>query len=42
MDWTLSGEAKRYIENSLDPSTPACAAKENLAAIDAIVATLAR
>lgn len=42
MDWTLSGEAKRYIENSLDASTPACNARENLAAIDAIVATLAK
>ena len=42
MDWTLSGEAKRYIENSLDASTPACNAKENVATIDAIVATLAR
>jgi hypothetical protein len=42
MDWSLSGEAKRYIENSLDASTPACNAKENLATIDAIAATLAR
>ena len=27
MDWTLSGEAKRYIENSLIPGTGACDAE---------------
>ena len=42
MDWTLSGEAKRYIENRSIPRQPACNAKDNVAAIDAMVATLAR
>jgi hypothetical protein len=40
MDWTLSGEAKRYIENSVIPTTPACNAKENAATIEAIVAKI--
>ncbi len=37
MDWTLSGEAKRYIENSLIPTTAACSAKENAKAIGDLV-----
>jgi hypothetical protein len=37
LDWTLSGEAKRYIENSVIATTPACNAKANAEAIDAIV-----
>ena len=37
MDWTLSGEAKRYIENSVIATTPACNAKANGETIDAIV-----
>ena len=39
MDWTLSGEAKRYIENSViaDP-----AAAENADAIEAIVDKVGR
>ena len=42
MDWTLSGEAKRYIENSVIATTPACNAKANVEAIDAIVDKLKR
>jgi hypothetical protein len=42
MDWTLSGKAKRYIENSVIATTPACNAAENAEAIDAIVAKLPR
>ena len=42
MDWTLSGEAKRYIENSVIATTPACNAKRNVEAIDAIVDRLKR
>ena len=42
MDWTLSGEAKRYIENSVIATTPACNAKANVEAIDAIVDRLGR
>ena len=42
MDWTLSGEAKRYIENSLIATSPACNAKPNAEAIDAIVDRLKR
>jgi hypothetical protein len=37
LDWTLSGEAKRYIENSVIATTPACNAKANADTIDAIV-----
>jgi hypothetical protein len=37
LDWTLSGEAKRYIENSVIATTPACNAKANAETIDAIV-----
>jgi hypothetical protein len=37
LDWTLSGEAKRYIENSVIATTPACNAKANVDTIDAIV-----
>ncbi len=37
LDWTLSGEAKRYIENSVIATTPACDAKANAETIDAIV-----
>ena len=40
MDWTLSGEAKRYIENSVIATKPACAAKANADAIEAIVERL--
>jgi hypothetical protein len=40
MDWTLSGEAKRYIENSVIATTPACNAKENVETIEAIVKKL--
>ncbi len=42
MDWTLSGEAKRYIENSVIATEPACNAKPNVEAIDAIVDRLKR
>ncbi|MGB7974243.1 MAG: hypothetical protein WCF81_07790 [Roseiarcus sp.] len=42
MDWTLSGEAKRYIENSVIATKPACAAAENAKAIDAVVDRLRR
>lgn len=42
MDWTLSGEAKRYIENSVIATKPACNAKPNVEAIDAIVDRLKR
>ena len=42
MDWTLSGEAKRYIENSVIATAPACAAAENAKAIDAVVGKLGR
>jgi len=42
MDWTLSGEAKRYIENSVIATTPACNAKANVDTIDAIVEKLKR
>ena len=37
MDWTLSGEAKRYIENSVIATKPACTAKRNVEAIEAVV-----
>jgi hypothetical protein len=37
MDWTLSGEAKRYIENSVIAAEPACNAKRNVDAIGAVV-----
>jgi hypothetical protein len=37
MDWALSGEAKRYIENSVIATTPACNAKPNAETIEAIV-----
>jgi hypothetical protein len=42
MDWTLSGEAKRYLENSVIATTPACNAKANAETIDAIVDKLER
>jgi hypothetical protein len=42
MDWTLSGEAKRYIENSVIATTPACNAKANVETIDAIIDALNR
>jgi hypothetical protein len=42
MDWTLSGEAKRYIENSVIATTPACNAAENAKAIGDIVERLRR
>jgi hypothetical protein len=40
MDWTLSGEAKRYIENSIIAKESACNAKANVEAIDAVVGRL--
>jgi hypothetical protein len=40
MDWTLSGEAKRYIENSVIATEPACNAKLNVEAIGAVVERL--
>jgi hypothetical protein len=42
MDWTLSGEAKRYIENSVIATTPACNAKANVETIGEIVGKLGR
>jgi hypothetical protein len=42
MDWTLSGEAKRYIENSVIATTPACMAAANAKTIDDIVNALKR
>jgi hypothetical protein len=42
MDWTLSGEAKRYIENSVIRDSGACAADKNLEAIDYIADRLKR
>jgi hypothetical protein len=42
MDWTLSGEAKRYIENSVIATEPACNAKRNVEAIEAVVGRLGR
>jgi hypothetical protein len=42
MDWTLSGEAKRYIENSVLAKEPACNAKRNVEAIEAVVGRLGR
>jgi hypothetical protein len=42
MDWTLSGEAKRYIENSVIATEPACNARANAEAIDAVVGRLGR
>ena len=42
MDWTLSGEAKRYIEDSVIATSPACNAKRNAATIHAIVDWLKR
>ncbi len=37
LDWTLSGEAKRYIEDSVIATTPACNAAANAETIEAIV-----
>ncbi|HEY6518184.1 MAG TPA: hypothetical protein VIZ19_02300 [Roseiarcus sp.] len=42
MDWTLSGEAKRYIENSVIATEPACNASANVEAIGAVVDRLGR
>jgi hypothetical protein len=42
MDWTLSGEAKRYIENSVIATTPACNAVENAKAVGEIVDKVGR
>jgi hypothetical protein len=42
MDWTLSGEAKRYIENSIQAAKPACNAKRNVEAIEAVAERLRR
>ena len=41
MDWTLSGEAKRYIENSVIATTHACNAAENAKAIADVVDKIA-
>jgi len=40
MDWSLSGEAKRYIENSVLPDEGACAAKANVKAISEVITRL--
>jgi hypothetical protein len=40
--WSLSGKAKRYIEDSVIATTLACNAKANVEAIDAIVDRLKR
>jgi hypothetical protein len=40
MDWMLSGEAERYIENSVIATEPACNAKANVEAIEAMVRRL--
>jgi hypothetical protein len=40
MEWTLSGEAKRYIENSVLAKEPACAARANAEAVGAVVGRL--
>jgi hypothetical protein len=42
LDWTLSGEAKRYIENSVMAANPGCKAAANVETIDAIVGKLGR
>ena len=42
MDWTLSGEAKRYIENALIAGTGACAAEANVATMGAVVDRVGR
>ena len=42
MDWTLSGEAKRYIENALIAGTHACAAEANVETMGAVVDRLGR
>jgi hypothetical protein len=42
MDWALSGEAKRYIENSVISTEPACNARANAEAIGAVVDRLRR
>jgi hypothetical protein len=39
---TLSGQAKRYIENAVIATKPACNAAKNAEAIDAIVDALRR
>jgi hypothetical protein len=41
-NWNLSGLAKRYIENSVIATTPACNAAENVMTINAIVDRLKR
>jgi len=40
MDWTLSGEARRCIENAQIAGTGACAAEANVETMGAIVARL--
>jgi hypothetical protein len=42
MNGTLSGEAKRYIENALIAGTGACAAEANVETIGAVVEKLGR
>ena len=40
MDWSLSGEAKCYIENAVLPGSGACAAEKNAEAIEAVEGSL--
>jgi hypothetical protein len=42
MDWTLSGEAKRCIENSVIATGRACAVRADVEAIGAVVDRLGR
>jgi hypothetical protein len=42
LDWTLSGEAKRYIENSVIAATPVCMAAANAKTIDDIINAVKR
>jgi len=42
MDWSLSGEAKRYIENAVLPKSGACAADKNAEAIRDVIDKLGR
>jgi hypothetical protein len=42
MDWTLSGEAKRYIENLVIATKPACNAAQNAKAISHIINEIER
>jgi hypothetical protein len=42
MDWSLSGEAKRYIENAVLPESRACAADKNAEAIREVIGKLVK